>query len=163
MSRFPTRAEKSIVIAAPASAVYSYVWNVASACRGIPGLSVSRHGAEDTYRFEYSNDSQGPVTLQVRYTAKFIGNGKDKIRYFSSPTDGEDTAEVEGCVLIREIGPGKAQLTLRQELAPETPVPRFLPNLLRAYVQTEATAAVEAYLRNAKRNLESQPERACSQ
>lgn len=162
MSRVPTKAEKSIVIAAPASAVYAYVWNVASACRGIPGLSVSRHGAEDIYRFEYANDSEGPVSLRVRYTAKFVGNGKDRITYFSASGNGEDNAEVQGCVVIREIAPGQVQLTLRQELSPETQIPRFLPNLLRAYVQTEAAAAVEAYLKNAKRNLESPAQRVCS-
>ena len=52
------------------------------------------------------------------------------------------------------LGADATKITLRQKLAPDTPVPALLQGLIRGLVAKEAAAAVNEYLANVKRAIE---------
>ena len=81
MAKFPTRSEASITIGAPVSRAYKFLWDVPAASECIPGLASCKRVGKDTYRFVFEPRSTGPVSVVVRYTARYEGNGKNAIRY----------------------------------------------------------------------------------
>ena len=90
-----------------------------SAC--IPGLDRCETVGPDTYRFVYKERSSGPVSMVVRYTARYRGNGRDEIT-FDGISAGEDNTDVKGQLRLQAEGPA-TRVTLKQRLAPDTPVP----------------------------------------
>jgi hypothetical protein len=91
--------------------------------------------------------------MVVRYTAKYETNGKDRISFESCEASGDNT-DVKGLIRLQASGPDKTKITLRQEVAPDTPVPRLLQGLIRSFVESEAAETVKNYLANIKRALE---------
>jgi hypothetical protein len=85
--------------------------------------------------------------------ARYDGNGVDRIAFEGTAATGDNT-EVRGVIELREGGPEATHVTLRQHLAPDTPVPRLLHGLVRSFVEREASDAVASYLANVKRALE---------
>ena len=91
--------------------------------------------------------------MVVRYTARYEGNGKDRIT-FEGTGAGDDNTDVTGLIRLQPSGPESTRITLRQTLAPDTPVPRLLQGLIRSFVDSEAADAAKQYLANIKRTLE---------
>jgi carbon monoxide dehydrogenase subunit G len=159
MAKFPTEVERTTTVGAPRARVYAFFWDVAGSARCIPGIDRCERVGADTYRFVYQERSTGPVSLVVRYTAAYTGNGTDEIR-FRGVGAPEDNTDVEGVIRLAASGEdaaggGATRVTLRQAIAPETPVPRLLQGLIRSFVQREAEAAVDAYLAAVGRTLVS--------
>lgn len=153
MAKFPTEVERSITVKAPIDKVYAYLADVVGSSACIPGLATCKRVAADTYRFVYEERSTGPISMTVQYTAKYDNDGKSRIRFASAPGKGDNT-DVDGELHLQKSGTG-TKVTLRQKLAPDTPVPSLLQRLIRGYVEQEAAAAATAYLDNVKRFLES--------
>jgi len=154
MAKFPTEAEHTITVHVPLSHAYKYLWDVVGSSECIPGLkSCKKTGAKDTYHFHFQERSIGPLTMMVRYTAKYEGNGKDLIT-FTSTAGKDDNADVDGTISMHAAGPKATKVTLRQMTAPDTPVPRLLQGLVRSFVESETSDAVKEYLHNMKKNLE---------
>src|SRR4029079_16539413 len=99
--------------------------------------------------------STGPVSMVVRYTAHYTGNGKDEIRFrgIGAP---EYNTDVDGLIRLAAGPPGETRVTLRQTIAPDTPVPRLLQGLIKGFVQKEGESAVEQYLAAGKQALHTE-------
>lgn len=153
MAKFPTEVEESITVAAKREATYDYLWNVLESSNCIEGLERCRRVDEDTYRFEFQEQSAGPARLAVRYTARYQGNGKDEILYESAGSKGDNT-EVRGRIALEAKGAKQTRILLRQMVAPDTPIPSLLQRPVRGFVERQAAEAVRRYLVNVKQRLE---------
>jgi len=153
MAKFPTEVERSVTVQAPIERAYAFFWDVPGSARCIPGIATCAKTADDTYCFVFQERSTGPVSMTVRYTAHYAGNGKDEIR-FRGVGAADDNTDVDGVLQLAPQGPGATRVTLRQTIAPDTPVPRLLQGVLKGFVQKEADTAVEQYLATVKRALD---------
>lgn len=88
----------------------------------------------------------------MRYTARYEGNGTDRITFEGTAAEGDNT-DVSGVIRLQASGEA-TKITLRQTLAPDTPVPRLLQGLIRSFVEREAAEVLKQYLANVKRTLE---------
>jgi carbon monoxide dehydrogenase subunit G len=151
MSKFPTETEESVNVTAPMDRVYAFLWDVVGSSKCIPGIDICERVGPDTYRFIYKERSTGPVSLTVRYTARYHGNGKDEINFEGISAAGDNT-DVRG--QLRLSGKGEnTRITLKQRLAPDTPVPWLLQSLIRSFVEAETAAAARDYLANVRQTL----------
>jgi carbon monoxide dehydrogenase subunit G len=155
MARFPTEVERSITVHAPMGKVYDYLWDVVGSSNCIPGLASCKAAAKDTYRFVYQERTTGPFTLSLQYTARYEGNGKDRIT-FESIAAKNDNGDCKGLLRLQAAGRDATKITLQQMIAPDTPVPRLLQGLIRSFVETEAADGAKQYLANVKRALEDE-------
>jgi len=153
MAKFPTEVERSIDVRVPAEKAYAFLWDVVGSARCIPGIDRCDGAGADTYRFVFKERSAGPVSMVVRYTTRYATNGKDEISYTSLSAK-DDNTDAEGRIRIAPTATG-ARITLRQRVAPDTPVPRLVQGMIRSFVEREAEKAVDDYLANVKRALES--------
>ena len=154
MAKFPTEAEHSITVHVPLARAYKYLWDVVASSECVPGLkSCKKTGAKDTYHFHFEERTTGPLSMTVRYTAKYEGNGKDFIT-FKSIGGKDDNTDIDGSLSLHASGPKATKVTLRQMTAPDTPVPRLLQSLVRSFVESETSDAVKQYLHNMKANIE---------
>jgi carbon monoxide dehydrogenase subunit G len=152
MAKFPSEVEQTTTVPVPLARAYAFFWDVVASAPCIPGIDRCEKVGEDTYRFVYEERSTGPVSMVVRYTAHYEGNGTDEIR-FHGVGAADDNTDVDGLIRLAPSGAGETRVTIRQTIAPETPVPRLLQGVLRSFVQREAEAAVEQYLAAVQRNL----------
>ncbi len=152
MAKFPTEVEQTTTVPAPLARAYAFFWDVVASARCIPGIERCEKLGDDTYCFIYQERSTGPVSMIVRYTAHYTGNGTDEIR-FHGVGAADDNTDVEGLIQLAPSGPGETRVTIRQTIAPETPVPRLLQGVLRSFVQREAESAVTEYLAAVRRQL----------
>ena len=151
MAKFPTEIEESVTVPAPVDRVYAFLWDVAASSMCIPGIETCESVGPDTYRFIYQERSTGPVSMVVRYTARYHGNGTDEIS-FDGISAGQDNTDVRGT--IRLAGEGdQTRITLKQRFAPDTPVPWLLQSLIRSFVEAEAAGAARDYLANLRQTL----------
>ncbi len=153
MAKFPTEVERSVTVQVPLAKAYAYLWDVVGSSECIPGLDTCKRIGKDKYRFTYAARSTGPVSLVVRYTAQYETNGKDRITFESTTSEGDNT-DVTGVIRLQPSGAGATKISLRQMVAPDTPVPRLLQGLIRSFVEREAADAVKEYLANVKQTLE---------
>ncbi|MCC6765782.1 MAG: SRPBCC family protein [Deltaproteobacteria bacterium] len=156
MAKFPTDVTESVVVPASLADAYAFFWDVVGSARCIPGLDRCDKTADDVYRFVFAERSTGPVSMCVAYTARYTGNGTDEIRFVGTGAAGDNT-DVEGTLRFEPVDASHTRVTLRQLLAPDTPVPRLLQGLIKSFVQGEAAQAVSAYLANATRAIGSAP------
>ena len=154
MAKFPTEVERTVTVKVPLARAYEFLWDVVGSSRCIPGIDACKRVGDDTYRFVYEERSTGPVSLVVRYTARYQGNGKDEIRFVGTAAK-DDNTDVTGVLKLKASGAAATKITLRQTLAPDTPVPLLLQGLIRSFVEREAADAVKQYLAQVKQTLES--------
>lgn len=153
MAKFPTAVERTMTLAVPPARAYAFFWDVVGSSRCIPGIDRCERAGDDTYRFVFQERSTGPVSMVVRYTARYTGNGTDEIRFRSLGAP-DDNTDVDGLIQLAPAGAGETRVTMRQTIAPDTPVPRLLQGLIKSFVQKEADGAVEQYLERVQRMLE---------
>src|SRR5262245_10686686 len=160
MAKFPTEVERSITVNDPITQAYEYLWDVVGSSPCIEGLQTCKRVDDDTYRFIFKERSTGPVSMIVRYTARYNGNGTDRIS-FEGVGASDDNTDVSGSIRLHADG-DKTCIVIRQMVAPETPIPRLVQVLINSFVETEAAEAVRQYLSNVKRGLEGggKPKRA---
>ena len=154
MPKFPTEVERSVTAKVPLARAYAYLWDVVGSSPCIPGIDTCKRVGDDTYRFVYEERSSGPVSMTVQYTARYESNGVDKISFEGINAKGDNT-DVSGVIRLQSSGAEATKISLRQTLAPDTPVPRLLQGFLKSYVEKEAAEAVQQYLANVKRQLEA--------
>jgi carbon monoxide dehydrogenase subunit G len=154
MAKFPTEVEQSVTVRVPIDKAYKYLWDVTGSAKCIPGLASCKRVADDTYRFMYKERSAGPISMSIQYTASYETDGKAHISFASTTAKGDNT-DVDGELRLQKSGADATKITLRQKLAPDTPVPALLQGLIRGMVEKEAAAAAKEYLANIKRALES--------
>jgi carbon monoxide dehydrogenase subunit G len=154
MAKFPTEVERSVSVRVPPARAYAFFWDVAGSARCIPGIDRCDTVGENTYRFVYQERSTGPISLVVRYTARYTGNGTDEIRFHGIAAP-DDNTDVDGLIRLAPKGTDATRVVLRQTIAPDTPVPWLLQGLIRSFVQKESDTAVGDYLAAVKRTLES--------
>jgi len=152
MAKFPTEVERSVEVRVPLERVYAFFWDVVGSARCIPGLESCRSVCPDTYEFLYEPRSTGPVSMVVRYTTAYTGNGTDEIT-FRGVGAAADNTDAEGRIRLKPTAKG-TRITLRQCVAPDTPVPRLVQGVIRSFVEREAAASVDAYLASVKCELE---------
>ncbi len=152
MAKFPTEVTESVVVPASLTGAYAFFWDVVGSARCIPGLDRCERSGDDVYRFVYEERSTGPVSLCVAYTARYTGNGSDEICFVGTGADGDNT-DVDGTIRLERVDADHTRVTLRQMLAPDTPVPRLFQSLIKSFVQGEASKAVGEYLVNAAKTL----------
>ena len=151
MAKFPTEVEESATVAAPIERVYAFLWDVVGSSACIPGIERCENIGPDTYRFVYKERSTGPISMTVRYTARYRGNGRDDISFEGISAD-DDNTDVRG--QLRLTGEGaNTRITLKQRLAPDTPVPWLLQSLIRGFVEAEAAGGARDYLANLRQTL----------
>jgi len=151
MAKFPTEVEESVTVAAPIERVYAFLWDVVGSSSCVPGIDRCESVGPDTYRFVYKERSTGPVSMTVRYTARYRGNGKDDIT-FEGISAADDNTDVRG--QLRLTGEGTStRITLKQRLAPDTPVPWLLQSLIRGFVEAETAGGARDYLANIRQTL----------
>ena len=155
MAKFPTEVERSVTVNVPLGHAYQFLWDVAGSARCIPGIDACKRVGKDTYRFTYQERSTGPVSMLVRYTARYRGNGIDEIS-FEGTAAADDNTDVSGVLSLEPHGAEATRIVLRQMVAPDTPIPRLLQSLIKSFVEREAIDAVQQYLGNVKRTLEKQ-------
>lgn len=153
MAKFPTEVERSVTVKVPIERAHAFLWDVVGSSHCIPGIDECKHVGDGTFRFVYEERSTGPVSLVVQYTARYETNGVDEIR-FEGIAAKDDNTDVTGLIRLKAAGADATKITLRQTLAPDTPVPRLLQGLIRSFVEQEAADAVKLYLANVKRALE---------
>ncbi|MCC6849337.1 MAG: SRPBCC family protein [Deltaproteobacteria bacterium] len=148
MAKFPTEATESVVVPVALADAYAFFWDVVGSARCIPGLDrCEKTTVADVYRFVFAERSTGPVSMCVTYTARYTGNGSDEIRFLGTGAAGDNT-DVDGTIRFEPVDADRTRVTLRQALAPDTPVPRLLQGLIKSFVQGEAAQAVSTYLAN---------------
>ncbi len=152
MAKFPTEVEHSVTVKAPVEKVYKYLWDVVGSSSCIPGLASCKKVGANTYRFIFEERSTAGLSLSVQYTAAYDGDGKGRIAFVSAPGKGDNT-DVDGELRLQKSGSG-TKITLRQMVAPDSPVPTLLQRLVKSFAQREADSAVKDYLANVKRELE---------
>ncbi len=152
MAKFPTEVTESVVLPVGRAEAYAFFWDVVGSARCIPGLDRCETTAGDVYRFVFEERSTGPVSMCVTYTARYTGNGTDEIRFVGTSADGDNT-DVDGTIHLEPVDAGHTRVTIRQMLAPDTPVPRLLQGLIKSFVQGEAATAVSTYLKNVAKTL----------
>jgi carbon monoxide dehydrogenase subunit G len=158
MAKFPAEAERSVTVEVPIRRAYEFLWDVVGSSRCFPGIeSCSRVGAE-TYRFRYHEISIAGLSMAVRYTVRYRGNGKTMIEYESIAGD-DDNTDVRGVIRLEQREKGETRITVRQVLAPDTPVPRLLQSLARSFVDGGAGRVLERYLDHVKHALEKTVEK----
>lgn len=153
MAKFPTQVESSITVKAPIEKVYKYLWDVVGSSRCIPGLASCKKAGKDTYRFVYDERSAAGISMTVKYTAAYSGDGKSRIT-FTGTAGKDDNTDVEGELRLAKAG-GGTKITLRQTLAPDTPVPSLLQRLVKSFAEKEASSAAQEYLANLKQALDT--------
>ena len=153
MAKFATEVERSVTAKVPLARAYAYLWDVVGSSECIPGIDTCKRVGDDTYRFVYEERSSGPVSMIVQYTARYESNGVDKISFEGINAQGDNT-DVTGVIRLQASGAEATKISLRQTLAPDTPVPRLLQGFLKSYVEKEASEAVKQYLASVKRQLE---------
>ena len=158
MAKFPTEVERSVTARVPLPRVHEYLWDVVGSSPCIPGLDSCKEVGKDTYRFIYQERSTGPVSMVVRYTARYRSNGIDQITFEGTAAKGDNT-DLSGVIQLRPSGADATRITLRQMIAPDTPIPRLLQGLVRSFVEGEAAEGVQQYLANVKKALEKKPGR----
>ena len=151
MAKFPTEVEESVTVAAPIERVYAFLWDVVGSSVCVPGIDRCESVGPDTYCFVYKERSTGPVSMTVRYTAKYRGNGKDDIS-FEGISAADDNTDVRGQLRLVGEGPN-TRITLKQRLAPDTPVPWLLQSLIRGFVEAETAGGARDYLANIRQTL----------
>ena len=152
MAKFPTEVEQMTTLPVPLARAYAFFWDVATSARCIPGIDRCEKVGEDTYCFIFQERSTGPVSMIIRYTAHYTGNGTDEIR-FHDVGAADDNTDVDGVIRLVASGAAETRVTIRQTIAPETPVPRLLQGVLKSFVQREAETAVTEYLAAVRRTL----------
>ena len=155
MAKFPTEAEKSITVKTPLARVYKFLWDVLGSADCVPGLESCKRAGNDTYRFVYREVTVGPVSHVARYTARYEGNGTDRITFTSIPSKDANT-DVTGLFRLHASGSEATKITLRQTAAADSPVPRLLQGFIRSYVERNAADLVKQHLVNIKRALEEE-------
>jgi len=145
VAKFPTEVEHSTTLRVPLAEAYAFFWDVVRSSRCIAGIDRCEPAGPDTYRFIFQERSTGPVSMVVRYTARYSGNGRDEIR-FQGVAAADDNTDVDGLIRLAASGPDETRVTIRQTIAPDTPVPRLLQGLIKSFVQKEAETAVAQYL-----------------
>jgi carbon monoxide dehydrogenase subunit G len=153
MAKFPTEVERSVTVQVPLAAAYTYLWNVVGSSSCVPGLQRCEAVGDDTYRFTYAERSTGPVSLVVRYTARYSSNGVDQITFENTGAK-DDNTDVNGTIRLQASGTDATRIHLRQMIAPDTPIPRLLQSLIKSFVEKEAADGARQYLANVKRALE---------
>src|SRR6266571_274316 len=103
MAKFPTEVERSVTVKVPLARAYAYLWDVVGSSPCIPGIDTCKRVAEDTYRFVYAERSTGPVSMVVRYTARYEGNGTDRIAFEGTSRSGDNT-DVSGVIRLQASG-----------------------------------------------------------
>ncbi len=156
MAKFPTEVERSVTARVPLARAYEYLWDVVGSSDCVPGLQSCKRVGKDTYQFTYEERSTGPVSMVVRYTARYQGNGVDQITFEGMSAKGDNT-DVSGAIRLHASATEATRITLHQMIAPDTPIPRLLQGLVRSFVEREAAEGVQQYLTNIKKTLESQP------
>ena len=151
MAKFPTEIEESVTVPAPIQNVYAFLWDVPGSAVCIPGIDRCENVGVDTYRFIYKERSTGPVSMTVRYTARYRGNGADEIT-FDGISAADDNTDVRGTLRLADEG-ASTRITLKQRFAPDTPVPWLLQSLIRSFVEAEAAGAARDYLANLRKSL----------
>lgn len=154
MAKFPTDVDESVTIAAPRERVYAYLWDVVGSSRCVPDLATCECVGPDTYRFISRERAAGPVSMVARYTARYEGNGVDRIRFESVAVEGDNT-DVRGTIVFERATEIATQVRFTQTIAPDTPVPRLVQGLVRSFVQREAASAVRGFLDNVRRQMET--------
>lgn len=154
MAKFRTQVEKSVTVNVPLARVYEFLTDVLGSARCIPGLVSCKRVRPDTYRFLYQEVAAGPIRHVVRYTARYECNGTDRITFASLPANDANT-DVSGAFRLQASGPDATRITLRQEVAPDTPVPRLLHGVIRSFIEDSAGRLVKQHLANVKRALEA--------
>ena len=152
MAKFPTEIERSVTGKAPLDKLDKYLWDVVGSSKCIPGLASCKKAGKDTYAFLYNERSAAGISMTVRYTAAYEGDGKSAITFKSTAATGDNT-DVDGSLRLSKSGDG-TKIALRQMLAPDTPVPSLLQRLVKSFAEKEADAAAQEYLANLKRALE---------
>ena len=158
MAKFPTDIDESISVAVTPAEAYAYLWDVVRSAGCIPGLARCEATGGDVYRFFFEERSAMGVSMAIRYTARYSGNGRDAID-FQSVDAAESNADVTGALRLSPDGAGGTRIAMRQTVAPDTPVPRLLQGLARTYVQGEAAKSAQDFLANVKRLLERKAQR----
>jgi len=153
MAKFPTEVERSITVKVPIEKAYKFLADVVGSSKCIPGLATCKKVATDTYRFAYKERTTGPVTMSVQYTARYDNDGKSTLSFASTEAKSDNT-DVEGEIRLQKSGAGATKVSLRQKIAPDTPVPTLLQGLIRGFVEKEAGRVADEYLDNIKRALE---------
>lgn len=154
MAKFPAEVERSITVRVPLARAYEYLWDVVGSSNCIPGLASCKRVSKDTYKFIYDERSTGPVSLIVRYTARYRGNGTDEIAFEGTGAK-DDNTDVNGLIRLQPAGNDGTRIFLRQMIAPDTPIPRLLQSLIKSFVEREAAEGLRHYLTNVKRALET--------
>jgi carbon monoxide dehydrogenase subunit G len=154
MAKFPTEVERSVTVKVPLARAYEYLWDVVGSSGCVPGIDTCKRVGKDTYRFVYQERSTGPVSMVVQYTARYTGNGTDTIT-FEGTAAGKDNTDVSGVIRLQSSGAESTKIVFRQNVAPDTPVPRLLQGFLKSFVEKEATEALKQFLANVKRALET--------
>ena len=154
MAKFPTEVERSVTVKVPIAKAYKYLWDVVRSSSCIPEIDTCEKAGKDTFRFCFQEKSAGPISLTVRYTCKYEGNGSDEITFESTAAE-EDNTDVSGRIRFKASGDDATKIVLWQRVAPDTPVPTLLQGFVRSRVEKESGEAVRQYLANVKKALES--------
>ena len=153
MAKFPTQVECSVTVKVPIEKTYKYLWDVVGSAKCIPGLASCKKAGKDTYKFVFEERSAAGITMKVQYTAAYETDGKGSIAFVSAPAKGDNT-DVDGEIRLQKAATG-TKITLRQMVAPDTPVPMLLQRLVKSFAEKEASATVKEYLTNLKEALEA--------
>jgi len=153
MAKFPTEVESSVTVKVPIEKAYKYLWDVVGSSTCIPGLKSCKKVGTNTYQFVYDERATAGISITVQYTAAYTGDGKGSIAFVGKPARGDNT-DVDGEIRLEKAGAG-TKITLRQMVAPDTPVPSLLQRLVRSFAEKEASESLKAYLANVKKTLEA--------
>jgi len=154
MAKFPAEAERSVTVKVPLKVAHDYLWDVVGSSDCVPSLRTCKRVGTNTFRFVFEDKHVGPLTIGVQYTARYETNGKDRIT-FESITASGDNADATGTFRLQAAGSQSTRISLRQMLAPDTPVPRLIQGLFRSTVEREVADGVRGFLDNVKAALES--------
>jgi hypothetical protein len=154
MAKFPTEVERSVTVKVPIERAYAYFWDVVGSSHCVPGIGGCKDVGKNTYLFTFKERSAGLVSLAVRYTCRYQGNGVDEISFETIGAKNDNT-DVNGHFRLKSTSDGGTKVVLWQKLAPETPVPTLLQGFIRSFVEKEAGESMRLFLANSKKEIEA--------
>ncbi|MFN8643723.1 MAG: hypothetical protein U0802_19460 [Candidatus Binatia bacterium] len=154
MAKFPTEVESAVTtVKAPIEKAYKYLWDVVGSSACIPGLKSCKKVGPNTYQFVYEERSDRGHRHRRAVHRGLQGRRQGFDHLVGAPAKGDNT-DVDGEIRLEKAGAG-TKITLRQMVAPDTPVLSLLQRLVCSFAEKEASASVKAYLAQVKKTLEA--------
>ncbi|RAL21520.1 hypothetical protein DL240_11700 [Lujinxingia litoralis] len=135
-------ATKTVIVDAPLEEIATFFATPAQIKECMGDLERFEVVDETTYRWILKAMGAKGISFQGDYTVRYWREG-DVVRWESLPGG---TMKTTGQVRLRELGPGRTEVTYDETLASDLPIPRLGAKVFRPIVAREIVRGVDSFL-----------------